>query len=117
MPTLEDCPDSEATLESTTVEVSEATVCDHPEFALATRIRRILVSYTLTTEDATDVHMFEFWTDEYDEDGYSAWDEFVTLITRDDNRDSLIFHVKRYGGVMSEFVDICTPNQQHSAAA
>lgn len=83
------------------------------------RAERIQVSYTLYPEgsDETLVHVYEFFTDEFDDDGVSAWAEFVELITSDDDSSSLIYHAKRNGGVMYEFTNLCLDIEQQAAAA
>lgn len=113
MPTLESAGPGTATsvLEETILAVS---VVDTPELG---RAQRIIVSYTLTTqENDTFVHMYEFYTDDFDEGG-SAWGEFIQLITGDSNDESLIYHAKRNGGVMYEFTDLCLEEKQQAAAA
>lgn len=80
--------------------------------------QRIVVSYTLYPQegDETFIHQYEFYTDDYDEQG-SAWAEFVNLITARDNSESLIYHAKRNGGVMFEFTDLCLEEKQCAAKA
>lgn len=100
-----------ATLEETAISID---VVQTPDLGLA---QRIVVSYTLQYDNETFIHMYEFCTDDFDEDR-SAWAEFVALITcgeTDDN--SLIYHAMRCGGVMYEFTDLCLEDKQHAPVA
>jgi hypothetical protein len=100
-----------ATLEDTGVVRDEVW---HPSFGTA---RRITVAYTLSLNDQTFTHLYEFYTEVDDPGQNHAWEEFVSLITSDDCEASLIYHAKRNGSVMTEFLELCEECEQHAAAA
>lgn len=100
-----------ATLENTDVSRDEVA---HPSYG---RARRITVAYTLSLNNETFQHLYEFFSEADDESGSASWDQFVELITKRDNDQSLIYHAKRNGEVMAEFLDMCEENNQAAAAA
>ena len=91
---------------------------EHPTIG---RAMRITVAYTLTLGNETFTHLYEFYTDSPssgDSNGdRGAWDEFVGLITAGDDDCSIIFHAKRSGDIMQEFLDLCEEDKQHAATA
>lgn len=82
-------------------------------------LQKIEIEYTFElSPNETLVHLFQFYTNEFGEWG-SAWDDFVTLITAEENEDAvgLIYYAKRSYAIMSEFTQLWLESQQHAAAA
>ena len=141
---MENEPVPFATLTDTGIEVDEVHVPE-PEQQLGVSIRdryvestlvgdvqRITISYTFVTNNETLVHQYTFYTDEYNsmrEGDYTytwddfatgsnnAWVQFVELIIGDDNPNSLIYHAKRSGEIMEEFLELCEEHRQYAAQA
>lgn len=99
-------------IEDTNIEVDEVVYQEE-------HLQRIVISYTLTSGTGNEalVHNYEFYTDDYDYTGNSAWAEFIGLITRETGIDSIIYNAKRFESVMYEFANLCLDTKQCAATA
>jgi hypothetical protein len=68
-------------------------------------ITHIEITYTLSTEEEDFEHVFNFYTDEQTAE---TWADFFKVITDiEEIENSLLYHIKRNGDIMREFVGFC----------
>lgn len=81
-------------------------------------VTRLTIVYKMTLYGNTFEHRYCFYIDGCSEGERAAWSDFmIVLIDGREDWESLIFHVKRNGAVMSEFVAMCVRRDDTAVAA
>jgi hypothetical protein len=69
---------------------------------------KLQVIYTFKQSDELVDILYDFYTNDFSDEGFEKWSNFIDLITKNkDNKNGIIFIAKRNEPAMYELVNMC----------